>query len=652
MPRPFDIIRALDDPNLFAPFFRGSSWRGWRAYLKALFALPMGEEDLALYREHTGRTNPPTKPLTETAVIVGRRGGKSRVLALVAVWLAFTRDYAQHLAPGEMATIAVLASTRPQARSIFRFVIGLIKAVPMLAVELVDASDEQITLSNRVVIEISTASFRSSRGYSYAAALADEVAFWRSDETAANPDTEIIRALRPGMASIPGSILLLASSPYAKRGELYNAYRRHFGRDDARVLVWKASTEVMNPKIDPAIIAEAYADDPEAARAEYGAEFRDDLADFVTREVAEACVCWGRSDLPPQPGITYAAFVDPSGGVSDAMAMAIGHLDQRNICVLDSIVDVKPPFDPERAVEECVAELRRFNITTVIGDRYAGEWPRARFGEHGIVFEQSARPKSDLYRDLAPLLNARRLELLDNTRLINQLCGLERRTARSGKDSIDHAPGAHDDVINAAAGVLVGLDLDRRPPLVSQADFLSPQPIPIPEVLRWANAVVCASRHGEVAVVYFGQGYDSELEVYFLDFDLGPFARTLFADLRGRLGALAKMTYARSNSVWAPAELLSLAADDGVAAMALPEVDEDKAPFCAAKHVKLSHVRKCDPVREKERTLPLGAALDFRAGDESEDNPLRQAAILAVLLGVEADPAAYRPMPKPMSPGP
>src|SRR4029077_17340933 len=117
---------------------------------------------------------------------------------------------------------------------------------------------ETIELTNRVVIEISTASFRTARGYAFAAVLCDEIAFWRSDESSANPDVEIMRALRPGMASIPGSILLLASSPYAKKGELYNAFRRHFGKDDGRVLVWKAPTETMNPSIDASIIAEAY----------------------------------------------------------------------------------------------------------------------------------------------------------------------------------------------------------------------------------------------------------------------------------------------------------------------------------------------------------------------------------------------------------
>jgi hypothetical protein len=305
--------------------------------------------------------------------------------------------------------------------------------------------------------------------------LCDEVAFWRSDETSANPDVEILRALRPGLASIPGSMLLIASSPYAKRGELYSAFRRHYGKDDARVLVWKATTALMNPSIDPSIIAEAYETDPEAARAEYGAEFRDDLADYITREAIDAVTMIGRSELPPQPGTVYIAFCDPSGGVSDAMTLAIGHLSSSNMCVLDAVLEIRPPFDPEVAVAECAVLLRRYGITTIFGDKYAGEWPVARFREHGIEFVQSAKPKSDIYHDLLSLITSRRIELLDNSRISTQLCGLERRTARSGKDSIDHIPGGHDDLANAIAGCLVQLDLDRRPPMVRLTDVI-PEP--------------------------------------------------------------------------------------------------------------------------------------------------------------------------------
>ena len=60
-------------------------------------------------------------------------------------------------------------------------------------------------------------------------------------------------------------------------------------------------------------------------------------------------------------------------------------------------------------------------------------------------------------RAYEPHLQPRRpLELLDTPRLHAQLLGLERRTACGGRDSIDHAPGAHDDVANAVAGALAG----------------------------------------------------------------------------------------------------------------------------------------------------------------------------------------------------
>ena len=293
------LSRALADPNLFAHHFKGKSWAAWKVFLAALFAEPADEAGLAVYRERTGRTSWPTAPFTEAAVIVGRRGGKSRTLALIAVYLACFRSYEQFLAPGEVATIGILAVDKGQARAIFRFVLGLLKAVPMLEPLIARRDSETIELSNRVHIEIGTASFRSTRGYTYAAVLCDELAFWRSDETSLNPDVEILRALRPGMVSIPGSVLVLASSPYAQRGELFAAYRRHYGKDDARVLVWKASTLEMNPGVDQRIVNEAYENDPESAKAEYGGEFRTDLADFVSRETVDAVTMWDRSELPP-----------------------------------------------------------------------------------------------------------------------------------------------------------------------------------------------------------------------------------------------------------------------------------------------------------------------------------------------------------------
>jgi hypothetical protein len=511
-----------------------------------------------------------------------------------------------------------------------------LKAVPMLEPLIVRRDIETIELSNRVHIEIATASFRSTRGYTYAAILCDELAFWRSDETSLNPDVEILRALRPGMVSIPGAVLLMASSPYSQRGELYNTYRRHFGRDDARVLVWKASTLEMNPSVDKRIIEEAYENDPESAKAEFGGEFRTDLADFVSRETVDAVTMWDRSELPPEPGVTYAAFCDPSGGVSDSLTLAIGHLGRNAVCILDALLEVRPPFDPEAAVMASAALLRRYGVAKIVGDKYAGEWPRARFAEHGVEFEQSARPKSDLYHDLLPLLNARRIELLNLPHLSAQLCGLERRTARSGRDSIDHAPGGHDDLANAVAGVLVGLDLDRRQPLIKLGDVFTVDQAgqavapPLPRHCELVFAVV-TMEGADVAVAYCGHERFKP-PLYILDVVAGPLWRDFFTDTKVRLGELKRACTAPWMHVYAPADLVLMFEGAGLLAQAPPDwFDAERSLAFAAGIVARQLVRFCAPVADKMATQTIGAALTFKAGDAVEI-ALRTAFIQAIGL--------------------
>lgn len=463
------ILETMDHPAVFGPFFKGTSWAAWRAFLAALFGLPMDEMQLAIYRQHTGRTEAPSTASSEAELVVGRRGGKSRILALIATYLAVFREYEEFLAPGEVATVAVIAADRKQARTIFRYVSGLLKAVPSLASLIQDDTTETITLSNRVVIEIVTASFRVTRGYTYAAVLADETAFWRSEESA-NPDAEIMRAIRPGMASIPGAVLLNASSPYRRAGLLWTTYQRHYGKEAARVLVWKASTAEMNPGIDPAIICEAYADDPESAASEYGGEFRTDIADFIGRAVVEACIEPGCHERPPSRAIgrRYSAFIDAAGGSgTDSMTIGIAHLEG-GIPTLDALRERKPPFSPDDVVNEFSALMKSYGISRAESDRWGGDWVGEAFRKHQITVAPCAKPKSDIYRELLPLLNGHRCALLDNPRLVSQLCGLERRTARGGRDSIDHAPLAHDDVANAAAGVLVMVSVSRGVMIVSE----------------------------------------------------------------------------------------------------------------------------------------------------------------------------------------
>jgi hypothetical protein len=451
--REITILDAMADPQLLARFFTDhASWKAWRTFLAVLFGHRLAREQRELFCQCTGRQAPQPSGYREAWLVVGRRGGKSFALATIAVFLSCFRSWRKYLGPGERATVMVIAADRKQARVILRYVRGIITSVPMLSRLIENETRESIALNNHVTIEVHTASYRTTRGYSICACLCDEIAFW-SSEDASEPDREIINAIRPAMATIPGAMLLCASSPYARKGALWDAHRKHFAKNGDPILIWQAPTRVMNATVPQSIVDAAMEDDPASAAAEWLAQFRSDVESFIARESVEACVSVGVRERAPVGGTRYSAFVDPSGGSADSMTLAIAHRE-KDVAVLDAVREVKPPFSPEAVVSEFAATLKGYRVSRVQGDRFGGEWPREVFRKLGIEYEPSAKAKSDIYRDMLPAVNSRRVDLLDHPKLVAQLCGLERRTARGGRDSIDHVPGGHDDIANAVAGAI------------------------------------------------------------------------------------------------------------------------------------------------------------------------------------------------------
>jgi hypothetical protein len=453
-----NILDAMTDPNLFAPWFSGPSWAAWRAFLAALFALPAADGQMQIFTERTGRQDWPTEPAREAWLPVGRRAGKSLVAAFIAVFVACFRNHAAHLAPGEVATVMVISADRKQSRTVLRYVQGFLEGIPLLAAMVKSVTSESVELVNRTVIEVHTCSFRTTRGYSLAAVVADEVSFWRSEDSA-SPDVEVIGGLRPGLATIPGSLLLCISSPYSRRGALWEAYRKHFGRDGDPVLVWQSPTKTMNPLVPQDVIDQAYQDDEAAAAAEWGGEFRRDVETFLPADLVASLVVPGRQSLPAaRRSHDYVAFSDPSGGSgADSMTLCIAHQEARRgeeRLVLDVLLERRAPFSPDQVTAEFAALVREYRVDVVQGDRYAGQWPAERFEKHGVVYQACELTKSEIYQATLPLFTAGKVELLDSKRLVSQLTQLERKTTRAGRDSIDHGPGAHDDLANAACGAL------------------------------------------------------------------------------------------------------------------------------------------------------------------------------------------------------
>jgi hypothetical protein len=439
---------------------REDSWRGWRTILKAAYGTPLDNDELEFFRNVAQRDPPPGR-VRELWLIVGRRGGKDSIASLMAVEASRFADCIA-MRPGERAIVACLASDRDQASIVFGYIRGYFETIPSLMPWVqgdlpLTYRSGPIKLANSIDVRVTTNNFRAPRGRPVACAIFDECAFWR-DENSATPDVETYRAIEPGMATIANSMLIGITTPYRKAGLVYQKYREHFGKNDPNVLVIQAETRLLNPMIDllrPGLIEKAYEDDPESAKAEYGALFRDDLADYVPREVVERLVIAGRTVLPPEPGLDYFGFTDPSGGSRDSMTLAIAHPDSDGRGILDLVVEWRAPFVPSVVTKETCQFLKTYGLYKVTGDRYGGEWPVDEFAKNDVNYEHSELFKSDIYRDSLPLLMSSQVELLDNKRMVNQIVALERRTARGGRDSIDHPPNMNDDVANAVLGALV-----------------------------------------------------------------------------------------------------------------------------------------------------------------------------------------------------
>jgi hypothetical protein len=275
------------------------------------------------------------------------------------------------------------------------------------------------------------------------------------DDGAAMSDEEIIRAIEPGMGTVTDPLMVIISSPHRKRGLLWKLWNRFFGKPDARTLVIKAPTKLMNPEFDQEVIDEAYADDPVSAATEYDAEWRDDSSGFVAEDKLDAVTDAGVDLRPRVEGVTYRGFADAaSGSGSDAFTLAIAHTED-GVQVLDLLVGFQPPFSPSQAIKECAQLLKAFGVYAVTTDRYSGGFAPEQWRLNGIEWKPSEKSRSELYLSLVPMINSGGCRLLDDEKMRRQLLALRRKVAPGGRESVDHPVGGNDDHANAAAGALV-----------------------------------------------------------------------------------------------------------------------------------------------------------------------------------------------------
>ena len=450
-----NIVDALHRKEIFRPLFKDpATWHAWEVYLRALFGLGIDDaKDRKLFRECTGLAKPPAKASREAWLVAGRRSGKSYMSAIIASFLAAFKDWKPYLSPGERGWIFVIANDKQQAGIIKAYISGIFHGVACLRSLVEKETQETLELRNGVNIGVKTCSFRTLRGYTVLCAILEEIAFWRSEESA-NPDKEILAAIRPALSTVPDSLLLGVSTPYSRAGVLFDMFRNYYGKAGGP-LIWKAPTLTMNPTISKRLIENALKEDPQAASAEWEAEWRQDIEAFITPELVEAVTVPGRFELPRVEGIQYHAFADPSGGRQDSFTLGIAHKDSRGKVILDVLRERRPPFQPQAVTAEYAEVLKSFGVSCVETDRYAAEYATAAWRECGITARNSDLTASEIYVNFLPIISNGTAELLDLKRLAGQLTGLERRARPGGKDLITHYPGGHDDCAVSASGACV-----------------------------------------------------------------------------------------------------------------------------------------------------------------------------------------------------
>jgi hypothetical protein len=452
--------KALTDKQLLGRVFekgilRGDSWLPWRSLLIASMGEELTAEERAAFQKLTGREREPLERVDEFVAIAGRRSGKSRGISALIVFLSCLVDHSNVLAPGERGVVLCLAPTARQSNVVLEYTVGVLEQSPILSKLIKNRTADSISLTNGIDIEIRPASHRGVRGVTCVAVVCDEAVFFFSDDTSSsNPDTAILDAVRPSLATTNG-MLAMISSPYARRGIIFDAWDKNFGdKGDKLILVAVGSSKDFNSTIPQKVIDRAFAKDKIAAQTEYGGMWRSDVEAFLSLEAVSAVVMPSVFELPTSIMREYIGFYDPYGGSADAMTFGIA-FKQDESAILACLREVKPPFSPQAVVAEFVQVLRKYNIREVIGDNFGVEWVQESFHRHGVRYRVSDKNRSEIYLEGLAAINSKQVSLLDNPKLVQQLVSLERRTSRSGKDSVDHRNNQHDDLANSAMGALI-----------------------------------------------------------------------------------------------------------------------------------------------------------------------------------------------------
>jgi len=409
----------------------------------------------------------------------GRRGGKSLLSCCWAAYDASCRDLRKHQRKGETRYVLLVAASLTQARSLFRTLQDMFK-MPMLKPMVIGETQDEIQLSNNVILKVMPCSERSIRGLGASTIIFEEIASYQDTNGHASGEA-IWRALSPSVVQFQKEGRLIAlSSPRGQRGVFYRLFQTAQLRDDAFSL--NCASWDLNPMIDRAFLERERDRDPELFSQEYEASFTAIGGSFIdSGKLTEAT-----RPFPDYVPATRVLALDPAFSQDDfGFAIACVSREEDGMVYLEHVEALRRPgFNG--AMDHAAKLAKDWSVTRVVTDQAAQQAVVEELAKRGVSCSKvpwtgrsnSGKSKAHRYGRVKTLLNQGRLLLVDNAELRSELVEItvEPSASNPGYTIQTHGP---DDMADAAV-MAISECVRAKVPAPEVHDLLNPPGLALP----------------------------------------------------------------------------------------------------------------------------------------------------------------------------
>jgi len=422
------------------------------------------------------------------AVVFGGRSGKTYIFGgLYSLWRALTADLST-LAPGELAIAVLVAPDLRLGRQGLRYALGAAKECEHISQLIETENKDSFTIrrpdDHVVSVECLPATSGGSalRGRSLVSAVLDEAAFFRDEGYSVN-DGEIFNAVAPRV--LPGGLVVLASTPWAETGLLYEEFTKNHGDPRSAIAAHAPTLLMLDTERNREAVARERERDPDNAAREFDAEFMPMGSGlFFDPSAIADCVDEHLPTVHP-PNTRFPASTGGDLGFRSDSSAFVTVRKQFEFLVSAEITELRPqkgqPLVPSEVIAAGAAQVLRHGGSRLVTDHHYIESSREHLKRSRVMLIAAPggiEGKIAVFTRAKSILHEGRLKIpAGQKRLIAQLREIVSKPTPGGGLTISspRRGGAHGDV--ASAFVLALYDLERHGAMRPQPAFVSFDPL-------------------------------------------------------------------------------------------------------------------------------------------------------------------------------